>query len=125
MAALGGFFGSGGKESRTTTTNTTISQEAGFSEISGQALSVQGEGNQISLSDFGAINAGLEIARESLRQVELAGSNTANTVGQAVQAVSESARAETENIVIQGAKWAALAVMVFAAAWALKGFAGK
>jgi len=125
MAALGGFFGGGGKESRTTTTNTTIAQEAGFSEISGQALSVQGDSNQVTLSDFGAISAARDIASESLRQVELAGSNTASTVSKAVQAVAESSRAETENIVIQGAKWAALAVMVFAAAWALKGFAGK
>lgn len=129
----GGFFGSGAKSSTTTSQTTNNTNEAGFSEVhDSQVVSVQGSGNNLTLSDYGAINAATDIAKESLNQVELANDNatslvssalssTADTVTQAVAAVSESARAETENIIINIAKWAAIAGMVFAAAWALKG----
>jgi len=107
---------------RSSTTNTTTAQEAGFSEVSGNAIALQGSGNTVSLTDYGALAAASEIASESLRQVELAGSNARSTVGDAVRAVSESARSETENIVIQGARWAAIVGIAVAAAWGLRAF---
>jgi hypothetical protein len=115
----GAIFGGGARTSATTTSNTTRTNEAGFSEV-GQAVSVQGDGSSLTLSDFGAINAARDIVTESLRQVELAGSNTRATVGDAVQAVSESARAETENVIIQGMKWLTILGVGIAAAWALR-----
>lgn len=133
MFGGGGFFGSGAKQSSTTNYTTNTTNEAGFNEIhDAQVNSIQGDGNSIVMSDMGAISAAAGIAQGAFDQVELANNNatslvgsalnsTASTVSQAVQAVSESARAETENIVINIAKWAAIAGMVFAGAWALKG----
>jgi hypothetical protein len=130
----GGFFGSGAKQSSTTSNTTNTTNEAGFSEIhDSQVNAIQGDGNSIVMSDMGAINAAQNIAQGALTQVELANNNasslvgsalstTADTVAKAVTAVSESSRAETENIIINIAKWAAIAGMVFAGAWALKGF---
>lgn len=130
----GGFFGSGGSES--TTTNQTVNQtnETGFSEVSGTAQnnSIQGNNNAIYTSDFGALSTAKDIALGSLNQVELANNNAASlvsginanaqdTISQAVQAVSASARSETENIVINIAKWAGIAAIAYALMKAFRG----
>ncbi len=80
-------------------TNRTETQNAGFSEIRGPALALHGTGNLLEFTDAGAIEAGREVALAGLEQVELAGQRTSRTVGRAVEAVSESAREETENLV--------------------------
>lgn len=94
--------------------STTNAQEAGFSEIGGNALAIQGSGNTVRLTDQGALRAAENIARESLRQVELAGTNTVASVSEAVKAVSESSRQETENIVLNATKWGAFALIAWA-----------
>lgn len=108
-------------KSKSTTTNYTTTQNAGFSEIGGSALALQGSNNAVSFSDQGAIQAATDIATQSLRQVELAGSNTRATVGEAVKAVTESARAETENIVLTAVKWGAIAFIGWFGIKAFKG----
>jgi hypothetical protein len=129
-------FDSGGafnSDSKSETTNTT--QNSGFSEIGGGASSIQLTGGYrspqtitVNQLDSGAIARAFDfagsIANDALHQVELAGSNAKSTVTEAVQAVSESARSETENILIQGAKWAVIAVIAVAGFYALSKLKG-
>lgn len=118
-----GFFDSKSKSS-------TTSQNAGFSEIAGPATSLNvnaGGGKSsstvINALDGGAIAASFGFAgdalEKSLRQVEMAGSNTASLVGNAIKSVAESARSETENVLIQGGKWVVIAVIAVAGFYAL------
>lgn len=118
-----GFFDSK-SSSKTETTN----QNAGFSEIGGSAVSLNvsgaaGKGSRqdttINMLDGGAISGAFGFAsdaqREALRQVELAGANTRQAVTEAVTAVSESARTESENLIQQALKWGTFAVLGYAA----------
>lgn len=108
-----GFF-----DSKSTVENRTRTQNAGFSEIGGDAFAL-GDGNSLTLTDQGALDVANNIATQSLRQVELAGQNSVDTVGQAVEAVAESAREESENLVGNFKTVAIMAVI----AWAIVGFA--
>lgn len=127
----GGFFGSGAKQS--STVNETVSQSAGFSELGtgANAIAVQGSNNQFSLSDFGAIDTARKITEAALAQVELSGKRASDTVsdvihsgqatiGNAIDAVSQSSRAETENILIQGFKYLAIVGVVFGIAYGVR-----
>lgn len=71
------------------------------------------------LTDQGALKVAGDIAAQSLDQVELAGRNTVEAVGQAVEAVAESAREESENLVGNFKTVAIMGVI----AWAIVGFA--
>lgn len=115
-------------DSKSTTNQTTTSQNAGFSEIDGSAVSlnISGAGGKgarqdttINLLDAGAIGGAFDFAKsaqsEALRQVELAGANTRQAVTEAVSAVSESARTESENLIQQALKWGTFAVLGYAA----------
>ena len=137
LGPSGGFFGSGSKTSKST--NYTTSQSAGFSELGtgATAVAVQGDiAGGINLSDFGALDTARQIAEASLAQVELAGkqasdtvsdalARTSSTVSNAIGAVSQSARAETENILIQGFKYLAVVGAIFAIAYGVRAFAKK
>jgi len=115
-------FGPFSSESRTT--NTTRTQNAAFSELSGSnAVAIEGEGNTISLSDFGAIGAARDIASQAFDQVELSGKSAAETVSRAVAAVSESNREESENIVNNVKTVAILGVITWGAVQIFKRFA--
>lgn len=118
-----GFF-----DSKSTTNQTNTSQNAGFSEIGGSAVSLNvsgasGKGSRqdttINMLDGGAIGGAFDFAKaaqsEALRQVELAGANTRQAVTEAVTAVSESARTESENLIQQALKWGTFAVLGYAA----------
>jgi len=115
-------------DSKSTTNQTTTSQNAGFSEIGGSALSLNisgaaGKGARqdttVNMLDGGAIAGAFGFAsdaqREALRQVELAGANSRQAVTEAVAAVSESARTESENLIQQALKWGTFAVLGYAA----------
>jgi len=60
----GGFFGSGAKQTSTTTNNYVQNTSIGLSDVEGGAI--VGEGNTVNYLDGGAIGAGAEIARQSL-----------------------------------------------------------
>lgn len=125
-----GFF-----DSKSTTRNETVSQNAGFSEVSGPAVSVNVKGGgkksstptTVNLLDGGAIAKSYEFAEaamtSSARQVELAGAGARDLVKESIAAVSENARSETENVSILALKWGALAFIAYAALRAFgKGF---
>ncbi len=107
----------------------TLSQNAGFSEIGGSAMSlnIKGGGKKsttvVNALDGGAVAGAFSFAgdalEKSLRQVELAGANTSTLVGSALNSVAESARSETENVLIQGGKWLVIAVIAVAGFYAL------
>lgn len=119
----GGFFGSGAKSAQTTTTT----HETGFSEIGGSAQSVNlsglGKNSNVSILDAGAIDRAFSFAGDalerSLRQVEVASSSSAGAMGDALRAVAENARSETENVLLQGGKWLVIAVIAVAGFYAL------
>ena len=90
-----GIFGG----SKSYTTVDTRTQNVGFSEIGGPAIALQGSGNSIMLTDQGALQVAGDIAAQAFDQVELAGKNAVAAVSQAVEAVAESSREESENLV--------------------------
>ncbi len=111
-----------------------ITQNSGFSEISGVAQSLnltvgkKAKNTTVNLTDGGAVDKAFSFAQQfaadALRQVELAGENNKATSSGAITAVTESARTEGENIAVTVAKWAAIAAMVyfgFRALGAMKG----
>lgn len=122
MGSFGSPFSS---ESRTSTTTTT--QNAGFSEVGGQALSINltgggkksSQATTVNILDAGAIDKAFTFAGQAqagaLRQVELAGNTTAQTVREAVAAVSESGRTETENLAQAAMRWGTYALLGYAA----------
>lgn len=109
----------------------TTSQNAGFSEVAGPAVSLNltgggknsSQATTVNMLDGGAVAGAFQFAGDalerSLRQVEVSGSNTASIVGNAVQKVAESARSETENVLLQGGKWLVIAVVAVAGFYAL------
>lgn len=110
--------------------SSTTSQNSGFSEIAGPATSLnvnagggKGSSTVINALDGGAVDGALRFAgdalEKSLRQVEIAGSSSAGLVGSALKSVAESARSETENVLIQGGKWVVIAVIAVAGFFAL------
>lgn len=75
----GGFFGSGAKTNQTTTHNYVTNTSIGLSDVEGGAI--VGEGNTFISTDQGAIEAGAEIARQSL----LLSSDTARDALEAIR----------------------------------------
>jgi hypothetical protein len=120
--SIGGAFNS---ESSSETSTTT--QNAGFSEVSGFASSVnlstgkKSKYTTVNLLDGGAIGKAFDFGAAALKQIELAGENNKLTSSGAITAVKESARSEGENIAITVAKWAAIAAMVYFGFRALRG----
>ena len=107
--------------SKSSTTNITETQNVGFSEIGGPAVAIQGEGNTVQLTDQGALAVAQSIAEDSFDQVEIAGRNAVQSIGQAVEAVAESNREESENLVGNFKTVAILGVI----AWAVVQFAKR
>lgn len=112
-----------GGDSTSVTAPTTTTQNAGFSEVSGPAVAIQGEGNRVSVTDQGAIDAARDIATRSLTSVERAGANQAAVVKDAIASAAESSREGVENIAVTGIKYGALALGVYAALVAVRSFA--
>ncbi len=104
-----GLFG-GGNSSSTTRTTT---QDAGFSQVSGPALALQGTGNNIQFVDQGAIKAATTIATQALGNVEIAGQQASQTTSQAVAAVSQAAAGQTDTLITTGLKWAAIIAIAY------------
>lgn len=117
MALFGG--------SKSNVSNIVETQNAGFSEIAGPAVAIQGEGNAVTLTDQGALAVAQSIVDRALEQVELAGARTAQTVSQSVAAVAEAGRAETENITRDALRYATYAAVAIAALYALGRIFGK
>lgn len=123
-----GPFSSDSKSSTTTTT-----QNAGFSEIGGSAtsLNITGGGKKsrqdisVNMLDGGAIKDSFAFASgvtgEALKQVELAGTRASSALTEAVKAVSESNRAETENVWREALKWGVIALLGWGALRAVRG----
>lgn len=99
----------------------------GSSVSSIQGIETKGKNSNISFSllDGGAIGKAFDFAGgvsaqgyDFARDVQ---KTTASTVGEAVKAVSESARSETENIFINLQKYALYGLMIWGAVQILKG----
>lgn len=101
-----------------------LSQNAGFSEIAGPATSVilKGGGKKstttVNMLDGGAVSGAFQFAGDalerSLRQVEVIGNQSSGAIGNAIGALKESVRSETENVMLQGGKWLVVAVVAVA-----------
>jgi hypothetical protein len=115
--------------SKSSTQTETTSQNAGFSEIGGSATSINlnlkdNRSGTVNVLDGGAITKAFDFAgaaqSQALKQVELAGAQSAALVKESIAAVSESARNETENVTLAAVKWGALALIAWAVAGALR-----
>lgn len=111
-------FGIGSKKSKSTTNVSTTTQNAGFSEIGGNAVAVQGSGNNIQLLDQGAVEKAFSFA-ESVSS--LANASTKGIVEQSIAAVADSRKTESENISGKAITYFAYAAIAGAIAWAIRG----
>lgn len=120
--------------SKSSSATTTTNQNAGFSEIGGSAVSLNvsgasGKGSRqdttINMLDGGALKSAFDfstgITGEALKQVELAGTRSSAALTEAVKAVSESNRAETENVWREALKWGVIALLGWGALRAVRG----
>lgn len=126
MGFLDGVSGFGSSASSAETNNTQ--QSAGFSEIGGSATSLNITGGKkaktdtvVNILDGGAINKAFDFGAQALKQVELAGTSNAGAIRDAITAVSESARSESENVAISLGKWALIAAIAYFGFKALRG----
>lgn len=108
-----GLFGGGNSS-----TNTTR-QSSGFSQVSGDAVNLLGNGNNLSFVDPGALKTAQTIAGEALSQVQLAQTNAANTASAALQTVAQASQGQSQSLISEGIKWAALVALAY---FALKAF---
>lgn len=110
-----GLFSS--SKSKSSSNVSTTTQNLGFSELSNtNAVSNQGSGNVFNMLDGNAISSAFDFAKQFSEQT-----NTTNTAAltESIKAVTESARTETENTVVQlktlgiyvVAAWAAINVL--------------
>jgi hypothetical protein len=112
--------------SKSKSVSNPVSQNAAFSEIGGNAnsvnLNVGGSNSTVSVLDGGAINTAFEFAgqfgSDALRQVELAGVRSSAQLSSAIDAVSANARSDSSNFGQQAIKWGAIVAVVVALAWA-------
>lgn len=118
MSFGGGFFGGGEKNSRTTSTTITPTKNVGFNEVAGTALSIDGQGNSITMADERA----LAVASQALKQVEQVNATSQQSIREAVRSVAESSRAESETIATQALKWGTIAVVGVVALKVLAGY---
>lgn len=101
--------------SKSSTTNLTETQNTGFSDISGQALALQGEGNVVTFTDQGAVKFAGQVADRSFDAIEQSAKLSADSVSEAVSAVAESAREESENIIGNFKTLAIVGIIAYAA----------
>lgn len=113
---------SGGNSSSSSKKETTT-QNTGFSEISGQALAIQGSGNAVNFLDQGAIAGAFDFAKDALKFSETVNAQGAGLVSSAVGAVADSRKSESENISGKAITYISYAGIAFAAAWAIRGWA--
>ena len=100
-------FGGGKKSSTTTTVNT---QNAGFSEVAGSAVAVQGSNNTITPTDFQAVGRSFDFADNVIGSVEQLGSqfaaNTQKVTDSAIRGIQEANKSETRGLLTDAAFWA-------------------
>lgn len=101
------------------TTNTTANYST-FSDLNDSvALSLMGSGHNVSLLDGGAIKNAFDFAtasnNASLDLVKTINSSTSRTLADSISAVSESARSESENVVLQLQRTAFYALLAWGA----------
>lgn len=116
-------------KSKSTTNVETTTQNSGFSEIQGDAaasqgndtnnvtgagaIGVRGEGNVLNMLDGGAIG-------EAFRFAETQSANTSKTLSESLASVTESARTESENTIVQLKSLAMYGLLAYAAVSVLK-----
>ncbi len=115
-----GLFGG----SKSYTSVDTRTQNVGFSDIGGPALALQGSGNTIMLTDQGALKVAGDIAAQAFGSIDMASKRAAAGIAQAVEAVAESNREESENIVGNVKTVAILGVLAWVVISVAKGFRG-
>lgn len=109
-----GFF-----DSKSVSETSPITQNAGFSEVSGIAQSLnltfgkKSKGNAVTLTDGGAVARAFDFGSAALKQVEVAGAQSGANIERAIAALAESSRGETENIGVTAIKWAAFAGIAY------------
>lgn len=114
-----------GSESSSETSTTT--QNAAFSEIGGAVTSLnlstgkKSKYTTVNVLDGGAVAGAFSFANSALKQVELAGAQSAAGFKEAISAVLESSRGEGENVTLTVVKWAALVGIVYFAVRAFRG----
>lgn len=108
--------------SKSSVSNQTTTNEAGFSEISGTAQQVNLErinieGGDINLTDQGAISASFGFANNALEssnaRVSTALSAVGQTTSEAISAVQAAANADTSKVMVSAMKWGSLVVIGF------------
>jgi hypothetical protein len=106
--------------SSSSTTNNTTTQNAGFNDLgeNSQAIALQGDNNSIQLTDQGAVAKAFDFASDFSADL---GNQASTTVREAITAVTENARAETENIAIQLGKFALYGGLIFGAVMIFRG----
>lgn len=106
-------------DSKSSSEQTTTSQNGGFSEVGGSAQAVnlsfgkKSKNNAVTLTDYGAVSSAFGFGSQALKQIELLGAQSAAGIEKAISAVNESARSETENVAVNWGKWVALAAIAF------------
>lgn len=107
--------------SKSKTSKITNTQNAGFSEVTGPALNIQGDSNAVSVLDGGAIAQSFDFAKESLDFSESAVNAVSSGAKESIKAITETARQETENITIQAMKFGLYAVAIWGGIQIFKG----
>lgn len=106
--------------SKSSSSSLTNTQNTAFSDLSDSvALSLMGSGHTVSVLDGGAINRAFDFAQNanssSLDLVKTINASTTRTLADSISAVSESARSESENVVLQLQRTAFYALLAWGA----------
>jgi hypothetical protein len=118
-------------DSKSTTSVENTTQNLGVSDLSDNATvtSISGSENSIVMNDLGAIESAFNFAGQAQASaanlVSDLSTSTANTVSEAVSAVSESARTETENIFINLQKYALYGGLIVGGVFVVRAFKGS
>lgn len=107
--------------SKSNTTNVTNTLNAGFSDIQGSAVALGGDNNSVYFTDQGALKIAADIAAQAFGSVDMSNKQAAAGIAQAVEAVAESARDESENLISNFKTVAILGVLAWAAVSIAKG----
>lgn len=106
-------------DSTSNSDQTTTSQNAGFSEIGGNAnsfnlsLGKKSKGNTFNVLDGGAISRAFDFGGAALKSVEVLGASNSASIDKALAALNESARSDSENVLVTVGKWAAIAAIAY------------
>lgn len=127
--------GKGSSDSDTATTTTTTSTQQTFNTVDSRAVEGDGariggnvaligsSGNTVTTTDQGAVQAGLDLALESLGAVQnLTRSqqdSTRDTIGNAFALADKARQSETSNALQSSLKYAAIVIVVGLIAWAV------